>query len=143
MRTTNPVLNAKTFANVERVAGTPTMTVEGTVNRSAFLLLILMATATWTWMEAFIGSPIDTYLWTGLLGGLAVGLVTAMLPGIARFTAPLYAALEGLALGAISAIYEARFHGIVVQAVALTFGVLIALLVVYRLHIIPVTDRFK
>jgi uncharacterized YccA/Bax inhibitor family protein len=143
MRTTNPVLNAKTFANVQRVAGVPTMTVEGTINRTAFLLLILVATATWTWMEAFIGSPIEGYLWAGLLGGLAVGLVTVFVPGIARFTAPVYAALEGLALGAISALYEATFHGIVMQAVALTFGVMIALLFVYRLRVIPITAKFK
>ena len=143
MRTTNPVLNAKTFANVQRVAGAPTMTLEGTVNRTAFLLLLVLATATWTWMEAFKGAPIDGYLMLGVFGGLAVGLVTAFAPGIAKFTAPLYAALEGLALGAISALYEAQFHGIVIQAVALTFGVLIALLIVYRLRLIPVTENFK
>ncbi len=143
MRTTNPVLNSKTFANVEHVAGVPPMTLEGTVNRTAFLLLILMATATWTWMEAFIGTPIESYLWIGGLGGLLVGLVTVVSPRIAPFTAPLYAALEGLALGALSAIYEARFPGIVIQAVALTFGVLIALLLVYRARIIPVTENFK
>lgn len=143
MRTTNPVLNAKTFADVQTAAGQPTMTLEGTVNRTAFLLLILVATATWTWMEAFIGAPIEGYLWGGGLGGLAVGLVTAFIPRLARFTAPLYAALEGLFLGAISAIYEARFPGIVIQAVALTFAVMIALLIVYRLRIIPVTENFK
>jgi uncharacterized YccA/Bax inhibitor family protein len=143
MRTTNPVLNAKTFANVQRAAGTPAMTLEGTVNRTAFLLLIVIATATWTWMEAFIGAPVGGYLLGGLVGGFVVGLVTVLAPGIAKFTAPLYAALEGLALGAISAIYEAQFKGIVVQAVALTFGVLFALLIVYRLRIIPVTENFK
>ena len=89
MRTTNPVLNAKTFADVRRVEGTPVMTLEGTVNRTAFLLLILMATATWTWMEAFIGAPVNGYLFVGLLGGFAVGLVTVFAPGIAKFTAPI------------------------------------------------------
>lgn len=143
MRSTNPVLNSKTFADVQRVEGAPVMTLEGTVNRTAFLLLILMATATWTWMEAFIGAPTDGYLLTGILGGLVIGLVTVFAPGIAKFTAPVYAALEGLALGAISAIYEARFPGIVIQAVALTFGVMVALLIVYRLRIIPVTENFK
>jgi uncharacterized YccA/Bax inhibitor family protein len=143
MRSTNPVLNAKTFENVRNAEGVPAMTLEGTVNRTAFLVLILMATATWTWIEAYIGSPIEGYLWIGGLGGLGVGLLTVFAPGIARFTAPVYAALEGLALGAISAIYEARFHGIVIQAVALTFGVMIALLVIYRARIIPVTENFK
>jgi len=143
MRTTNPVLNAKTFANVKQVEGAPVMTLEGTVNRTAFLLLILSATATWTWMEAFIGNPVGQYLVAGIGGGFVVGLITVFSPGIAKFTAPLYAALEGLALGAISAIYEAQFKGIVIQAVALTFGVLFALLIIYRLRIIPVTQNFK
>src|SRR5512145_1166984 len=143
MRTTNPVLNAKTFANVKRVEGTPVMTLEGTVNRTAFLLLILIATATWTWMEAFIGAPIDGYLLAGLAGGFVVGLITVFAPGLARITAPVYAALQGLALGAISAIYEAQFKGIVMQSVALTFGVLFALLFIYRMRIIPVTENFK
>lgn len=143
MRTTNPVLNAKTFANVKQVEGAPVMTLEGTVNRTAFLLLILSATATWTWMEAFIGDPVGGYLVAGIAGGFVVGLITVFSPGIAKFTAPLYAALEGLALGAISAIYEAQFKGIVIQAVALTFGVLFALLIIYRLRIIPVTQNFK
>jgi uncharacterized YccA/Bax inhibitor family protein len=143
MRSTNPVLNAKTFANVKQIEGAPVMTIEGTVNRTAFLLLILMATASWTWMEAFIGTPVEGYLLLGVLGGLVVGLATVFAPGIAKVTAPVYAALEGLALGAISAIYEAQFRGIVIQAVALTFGVLIALLFIYRLRIIPVTEKFK
>jgi uncharacterized YccA/Bax inhibitor family protein len=143
MRSTNPVLNAKTFANVKQIEGAPVMTIEGTVNRTAFLLLILMATASWTWMEAFIGTPVEGYLLLGALGGLVVGLATVFAPGIAKVTAPVYAALEGLALGAISAIYEAQFRGIVIQAVALTFGVLIALLFIYRLRIIPVTEKFK
>jgi uncharacterized YccA/Bax inhibitor family protein len=143
MRSTNPVLNAKTFANVRQVEGAPVMTLEGTVNRTAFLLLILMATATWTWMEAFIGAPVGGYLLAGIAGGFVVGLITVFSPGIAKLTAPLYAALEGLALGAVSAIYEAQFKGIVIQAVALTFGVLFALLIIYRLRIIPVTQNFK
>jgi uncharacterized YccA/Bax inhibitor family protein len=79
----------------------------------------------------------------GIAGGFVVGLITVFSPGIAKLTAPLYAALEGLALGAISAIYEAQFKGIVIQAVALTFGVLFALLIIYRLRIIPVTQNFK
>jgi uncharacterized YccA/Bax inhibitor family protein len=143
MRTSNPALNSKTFERFGPIAAGEGMTIEGTVHRAAFLLLVLMATATWTWMEAFSGAPMQGYLWGGLLGGFVVALITIVKPTVAPFTAPVYAALEGLALGAISAIFEARYQGIVIQAVALTFGTLVALLVVYRSGLISVTENFK
>lgn len=143
MRTSNPALNAKTFERFGPVAAGEGMTIEGTVHRAAFLLLVLVATATWTWMETSIGSPIQGYLWGGLIGGFAVAMVTIFKPNWAPVTAPIYAALEGLALGALSAIFEARYPGIVIQAVGLTFGTLVALLVAYRSGLIPVTENFK
>ena len=143
MRTSNPTLNAKTFERFGSIAAGEGMTIEGTVHRAAFLLLILMATATWTWIETYVGTPIQGYLWGGLIGGFVVALVTIFKPAWAPVTSPIYAALEGLALGAISAIFEATYHGIVIQAVALTFGTLFALLIVYRSGLIPVTENFK
>jgi uncharacterized YccA/Bax inhibitor family protein len=143
MRTSNPALNAKSFERFGPIAAGEGMTIEGTVNRAGFLLLVLVATATWTWLQTFAGVPVQGYLWGGLLGGFAVALITIFKPTASPYTAPLYAALEGLAIGAISAIAEARYHGIVIQAVALTFGTLFALLIVYRSRIIPVTENFK
>ena len=58
-------------------------------------------------------------------------------------TAPIYAALEGLALGGISAVFESRYPGIVSQAVFLTFGTLAALLIAYRSGWIKATENFK
>src|SRR5437764_2324928 len=143
MRTSNPALNAKTFERFGPIAAGEGMTIEGTVNRTGFLLLLLIATATYTWMQTFAGVPIGGYLWTGLLGGFVVALITIFKPTWAPITAPVYAALEGLALGALSAMLEATYHGIMIQAVALTFGTLFALLIVYRAHLIPVTQNFK
>jgi uncharacterized YccA/Bax inhibitor family protein len=143
MRTSNPALNAKTFERFGQVAAGEGMTIEGTANRAGFLLLVLIATATWTWMQTFAGVPVQGYLIGGLLGGLVVAIITIVKPALAPFTSPVYAALEGLALGAISAIAEARYPGIVIPAVALTFGTLFALLLVYRSRIIPVTENFK
>lgn len=143
MRTSNPALNAKTFERFGPIAAGEGMTIEGTVHRAAFLLLVLVATATWTWIETYAGTPIQGYLWGGLIGGFAVAMVTIFKPSWAPVTAPIYAALEGLALGALSAIFEATYHGIVIQAVALTFGTLLALLIVYRSGLIPVTENFK
>jgi uncharacterized YccA/Bax inhibitor family protein len=143
MRTSNPALNAKTFERFGPGVQGAGMTVEGTVHRAAFLLLIVMATATWTWIETFIGTPTQGYLIGGFIGGFVVGLITIFKPTLAPITAPIYAALEGLALGAISAYFEARYPGIVIQAVALTFGTLVALLLAYRSGLIPVTENFK
>ena len=143
MRTSNPALNAKTFERFGPIAAGEGMTIEGTVNRAGFLLLILAATAAWTWSRTFAGVPAQGYLWGGLLGGFAVALLTIFKPTLAPITSPIYAALEGLALGAISATFEATYHGIVMQAVALTFGTLFALLIVYRSRLIPVTEKFK
>ena len=143
MRTSNPALNAKTFERFGPIAAGEGMTIEGTVNRAGFLLLVLAATATWTWLQTFSGAPVQTYLWGGLLGGFVVALITIFKPTLSPITAPIYAALEGLALGAISATLEATYHGIVIQAVALTFGTLFALLIVYRAHLITVTQKFR
>ncbi len=144
MRTSNPALNAKAFERFGPAAAVGEgMTVEGVVNRTAFLLLLLAATATWTWSQTFAGAPVGGFLLGGLLGGFAVALVTIFKPAWSPVTAPIYAALEGLALGGISALFQASYPGIVIQAVALTFGTLFALLVAYRSGLIPVTENFR
>jgi uncharacterized YccA/Bax inhibitor family protein len=144
MRTSNPVLNTKTFEKFGPGAVTgEAMTIEGAVNRTAFLLVLLVATATWTWSQTRAGVPVQGYLLGGIIGGFVVALVTIFKPTWAPVTAPIYALLEGLALGAISAYFQARYPGIVIQAVALTFGVLFALLLAYRSGLIPVTQNFR
>jgi uncharacterized YccA/Bax inhibitor family protein len=144
MRTSNPALNAKAFERFGPAAAVGEgMTVEGTVNRTAFLLLLLVATATWTWSQTFAGVPAGGFMLGGLLGGFVVALVTIFKPAWSPVTAPIYAALEGLALGGISALFQASYPGIVIQAVALTFGTLFALLLAYRSGLIPVTENFR
>jgi uncharacterized YccA/Bax inhibitor family protein len=51
--------------------------------------------------------------------------------------------LEGLFLGGLSAILEAQFSGIVIQAVGLTFGTMFALLAAYKTGVIKVTKKFR
>ncbi len=120
------------------------MTLEGTVVKTAGLLMILMATAVYTWFQAMAGSPL-TYglLMIGLIGGFVTALLTIFMPKASPFSAPVYAALEGLVLGAISAIFEARYHGIAFKAVGLSVGVLATMLFVYGTGIIRVTEKFK
>lgn len=146
MRTANPALRADTFDGFPAPAeGARTMTVQGTVNKTALLTLILVASAAWPW-RLFSTSGLEAVmplLWVGVIGGLVLALVTIFNKPWAAVTAPLYAVAEGLALGAISAIFEARFHGIVIQAVGLTFGVLLALLGAYASRLIRATENFK
>jgi uncharacterized YccA/Bax inhibitor family protein len=79
----------------------------------------------------------------GLIGGFVTAMVTIFKKEWAPVTAPIYAALEGLALGGLSAVFEMQYHGIVLQAVALTFGTMICMLIAYRSGLIKVTDKFR
>ncbi|HEY7685967.1 MAG TPA: Bax inhibitor-1/YccA family protein [Gemmatimonadales bacterium] len=144
----NPLLNEKAFRRVDQLVQTAgeSMTIEGTINKTAFLLLLVAATAAWVWTRYFQTldpATVMPYMWAGLIIGLVAALVTIFLPKWARISAPVYAAAQGLALGAISAFYEQQLHGIVFQAVGLTFGVLAVMLIAYRTGIIKVTDRFR
>jgi uncharacterized YccA/Bax inhibitor family protein len=149
MRSGNPALNDKTFLDIGTgrvVDAGNAMTLNGTVNKTAILLMLVVFTAAYTW-RMVAGGVVSPMLWPLVLGGVIGGLVFAIATVIkktwAPVTAPLYALCEGLFLGAISAIYEARFPGIVMQAVMLTFGTLAALLMAYRSGLIKATENFK
>lgn len=120
------------------------MTIQGTVNRTFILLMLLLATFVYSWNQ-FLTSPdsVLPLILVGGIGGFVVALVTIFVPKISPFTAPVYALLEGLFLGAISAQYEAQYGGIVFQAVLLTIGVLLSLLLVYKSGLIKVTHNFR
>jgi uncharacterized YccA/Bax inhibitor family protein len=144
----NPVLNEKAFQRVDQLVGASeeVMSLEGTVNKTAFLLLLVAAGAAWVWTRYFQSldpAVIMPYIVAGLIGGVVAALVTIFLPALARISAPVYAAAQGLALGGISAFYEQRLHGIVFQAIGLTFGVFVVVLLAYRSGLIKVTDRFR
>jgi uncharacterized YccA/Bax inhibitor family protein len=79
----------------------------------------------------------------GGIGGFIAALVTIFKKEWSPITAPIYALLEGLALGGISAVFELRYPGIAMQAVGLTFGTLFVLLLAYHSGLIPVTEKFK
>jgi uncharacterized YccA/Bax inhibitor family protein len=150
MRTGNPALKESTFLDlgtgsvVQRSSGA--MTLNGTVNKTAFLLVLTLATALYPW-SLFFANPANPAVGAlalgGAIGGLVVALVTVFKKTWSPVTAPLYAALEGLFIGGISAFFEARYPGIVMQAVALTFGTLGALLLAYRSGLVRATENFK
>jgi uncharacterized YccA/Bax inhibitor family protein len=144
MRTSNPALNDKVF-ELGRSTG-DVMTINGTVNRTGILLCLLMFTAIYSWDRAYNAvNPGELYPW--LIGsgiaGFVVALITVFKKTAAPITAPIYAAIEGILLGILSAFYEMQFPGLVFQAILLTFGTLFALLMAYRSGIIKATENFK
>ena len=97
----------------------------------------------YVWGQGAVGQLPMPLVIGGVIGGLVVAMVTVFKQTWAPYTTPLYAALEGLALGGISYLFEQRYPGIVAQAVFLTFGTLGALLFAYRSGIIRATENFK
>ncbi|OGR84003.1 MAG: hypothetical protein A2902_04805 [Elusimicrobia bacterium RIFCSPLOWO2_01_FULL_64_13] len=147
MRSSNPALNSKTFAGFDRsVPGGEVMTLEGTVNKTGILLLLALVSASWTWGLFFTQrnpAAVAPWMVLGAIGGFVVAMVTVFKKEWSGITAPAYALLEGLLLGGLSSLFEARYPGIVIQAVGLTFGTLFALLVAYKSRLIRVTQNFR
>ena len=143
LRSTNPALKESAFTG--RLATGQTMTIQGTVNKTGLLLLFVVISAAWTWGLSHSDNPAAAYPWMigGLLGGLAAALVTIFKKEWSPVSAPVYALLEGLVLGGISAIFERSYPGIAVEAVSLTFAVLFVLLLAYKTGIVRATRGFK
>ncbi|MGD0964961.1 MAG: Bax inhibitor-1/YccA family protein [Candidatus Acidiferrales bacterium] len=146
MRTSNPALNQQVFRGAGAALG-EAMTVQGTVNKTAILLVCAVATAAWTWNIFFLHarSPqaVAPLALVGVIGGLIFAVATIFNKTWAPVTAPIYALLEGLVLGSVSAMLEVRFPGIAIEAVSLTFGTMVALLLAYRSGLIRVTDKLR
>ena len=158
MRSGNPVLNANTFENFglsQSDAGATSanvMTINGTVQKTFFLLVLALGSAYFTWSQAFRLVEADPDAAIGsvapwVVGGAIVGLITALVICFkqtwAPVLAPVYAVAEGFFLGGISAGFEAQYPGIVVQAIGGTFGTLFCLLAAYQSGLIKPTENFK
>ncbi len=143
LRSTNPVLKERAFAGA--IPTGETMTIQGTVNKTGLLLLFVVATAAWTWGLAHSETPNAAVPWMlgGLVGGLVVALVTVFKKEWSPISAPIYALLEGLVLGGISAIFDKSYPGIAMQAISLTFGVMFVMLLAYKMRIVQATRGFK
>ncbi len=144
LRSANPSMSAKAFDKHAGAAeGSEAMSIQGTVNKTGLMLIILLLPAIYTWQLYMQGSDVTAFIWGGAIAGLVLALVTVFKQEWSPITAPAYAACEGLFLGALSAMFEARFSGIAIQAVALTFGTLACLLLAYSSGVIKVTQNFR
>ena len=142
-RSSNPALGPETFAPAATGFDAGVMTIGGTVNKTALSLVMLLIAAGYVWNRGPDDPSVGVFVLVGALGGLVLALVTIFKHSWAPYTTPVYALLEGLALGGISVVFEAAYPGIASQAVFLTCGTLGALLVAYRSGIIRATERFR
>ncbi|HRJ50671.1 MAG TPA: Bax inhibitor-1/YccA family protein, partial [Phycisphaerales bacterium] len=153
MRTSNPVLSDNAFdvPGWEYLAGkdaaSTSMTIQGTVN-AAFILIMLTtgsAIGAWYLIQNNIVSA-SLLLFPGMIGGLVLALIMTFSKKSSVFLAPVYAVVKGGFLGAISLLVESQVQarlgpagaGIVFQAVLLTFGIFISLLMAYKFGLVRV-----
>ena len=151
----NPLLRSTQFEGLAVSQG-ERMTVNGTIGKTAILLALVVLTAGWTWLRfdaalalggkqgvAAAMAAVGPFVMGGLIGGLVLALASVFVKRYIAITAPLYAIAEGFVVGGISAIFDLSYPGIVVTAVALTFGVMAVMLFLYRSGIIPVTQKLR
>jgi uncharacterized YccA/Bax inhibitor family protein len=139
----NPVFNEKVLQKAGSSQAEGTMTIKGTINKMAFLLVLVMAAAVYAWGAPARQQDIMPFLWGGALGGFVLAIVITFKKEWAQYLAPAYALAEGLFLGVISVLYSELYDGIVLQAVGITFATFLAMLVLYRTRIIRATEKFK
>lgn len=148
LKSNNPAFNAEIFQQYahgyasDRATG---MTVQGAISKTFLLLAILSATALWAWSQAAQAQITMGLVVGAAISGAVVALVTIFKPNLASWTAPVYAALEGVFLGALSQIIETKYRmpGIAMQAVAATSCTLFVMLVLYGTRTIRVTDKLR
>src|ERR1035437_10664656 len=147
----NPTLTQKIFdksisdeANAQGV-----MSVRGTMNKFGFMLLMLMGAASYTWnlYQSNNHGQTQALIMVGIFGGMIAAFAIIFKPTWAPYIAPAYGLLEGLFIGGISAImndmFQKSYPGLVMQAVGLTFGVAIAIFLLYNFRVIRATEKFK
>jgi uncharacterized YccA/Bax inhibitor family protein len=146
----NPTLSEKIFSkSIDRSFSGEVMTVKGSFQKFGFLMFLVVAGAAYTW-KLYFSFKVPTmmgFMLFGFIGGLICALVCSFSPKMARWLSPVYALLEGLLLGGLSAIvneqFKAKYPNIVVTAVLLTFGVAFAVFLLYNFRVIRATEKFK
>jgi len=160
-KTSNPALGSNTFSGMSdssygggissaqyggAISTSTSMTLSGTVHKTGVLLVLAVASAFFTWTQfAATHDPasVSLEMMVGVFGGLIFALITSFKREWSPITAPIYALLEGLFLGALSAMLDLRYPGIAIQAVGLTFATLFVLLFAYSSGVIKVTQKLR
>lgn len=143
MRSSNPALK-KAFSGSYYSSGADVMTVKGAVDKSFLLILIVFAGAAigWTLISGGMFPPLPLLIGSAIVGFI-LAILTSFKPHLAKTTAPVYALVEGVFLGCLTLFFEMNVPGIAFQAVGLTFGVFICMLVAYKTGVIKATEGFR
>lgn len=126
-----------------------TMTVRGSIQKFGFLMILVMAGAAYTWKlyYSYKVPTMMTLFYVGMIGGMICAFATIFVPKLAKYLSPAYALLEGFVLGGLSAIvnesFKAKYPNIIMEAVLLTFGVALAVFLLYNFRIIRATNKFR
>ena len=141
--TSNPMTNDRIYEGI--IVSDKPMTVAGTVNKTLGLLAIVVLVASYTWHLAYTGmaDKLQAIMMTGIIGGLILAIIAAFKPQHSKPLSIGYAACEGLALGGISAYFNAAFPGIVAQAILGTFVAMAIVLLLFKTRVIRATEAFR
>jgi uncharacterized YccA/Bax inhibitor family protein len=141
----NPAFRAGVFTGARTDASDGTMTLSGTLGKTAVLLLLTIASTLYTWSQVAPTGNVGSVIMIGALGGFVVALLTIFNPRWSPVTAPIYAVLEGLTVGGVSVLYNAipKYRGLPAEAVLITFSVAAVMLAMYALGIIRATERTR
>ena len=151
----SPFLSDKAFDGSRVASYDGEMTVSGTVNKTITLFLMMIIPAAFLWLKFDVqggegqeglsyafNNHLSGYMWGGLIVGFIASLVMMFKKSWAPYLAPVYAAAEGLFLGAVSLVFNAMYDGIVMNAVGITLLIFAAMLLAYRSGLLRATPMF-
>lgn len=140
----NPALMDRRIRQLPSTDTGPRMTHGGVAKALGIFTAFLLAGAYFGWHEGAGGnvtSQTNTTMLISIIVALVLSFVIQAKPRLARDIGVLYAVLEGFALGIISAVYNAQYHGIVLEAIGCTLGVALCVWFLYGTGIIKVTAK--
>ncbi len=151
----NPLLNEARWSklsHLDEIRSSTTMTVDGALNKTLILIGLLVLSLSAMWAKFWVGTAVEDmatrmaglmpWLIGGGIAGFVLVLVNVFAPRTAPVVAPLYAICEGIFLGALTMIMEARYPGLPILAAVITIGVTMGLVMLYRSGIIKVSNSF-
>ncbi|WP_378957129.1 Bax inhibitor-1/YccA family protein [Pelosinus sp. sgz500959] len=146
MRNSNPVFNNNLFTRPQGLSGNQTMTVSGTITKSFYSLFLVVLSALSTWLYLMVTHNFQTvaiFSGMGTIVSFIIGFIVIFKPQTGHITVPLYSIFQGFALGAVTTLLSQVYSGIAFQAVALTMGVALSMLVSYKFGLIQATEKFR
>ncbi len=141
----NPALIDRRLQKITSAGDTgPRMSHGGVAKALGIFTAFLFAGGYFGWHEGEGGqitSGTNSLMIGCIIAALVLSFVIIAKPRLARDIGVLYAVLEGFAIGIISAIYNAQYHGVVVEAMGCTVGVALSVWFLYGTGLIKVTAK--